>query len=337
MQMSRWDIELRSLQEGKIEWDRFDERNIIGSGKFGTVYKGILPEKLKAPGHVRSWPRSEVALKVQKVSSLIYEQRRMEDEIRIGKKAKFPSLLRLLAASFDEIRGSLVLLTLRMRKTLEEMIELERRSLSPSWENSQGETVVWDSTRRAMCVFGVAAGLCFLHEDPKGPVVHRDLKPGNILIDEDMLPHISDFGLARILSVGDMTVGVGTPLYRAPEVCETGNYSTKCDVYSFGLIVYEMATTAAPFVGDMPVVTENELEARKKSSDLSIPESVPVFWRELIQNCTQRDPELRWDMREVVEKCSGDGLLSWGDCDADAFHAYATTLLQALERPRSKR
>ena len=117
----------------------------------------------------------------------------------------------------------------------------------------------WLAVRRLMPV--EAARLCVkladaLHAAHKAGVIHRDLKPGNILLDTDDQPHITDFGLAR-REAGDVTMTLdgmvlGTPAYMSPEQArgEGHRADRRSDVYSLGVILYELLTGERPFRGD---------------------------------------------------------------------------------------
>jgi len=89
----------------------------------------------------------------------------------------------------------------------------------------------------------ISKAMSFLH-DQKPPVLHRDLKPSNVLISKDGRVKVADFGLSRLISFDTMTKQVGTLTYMAPEVCATGKYNEKADVYSFGVMMAELMAPA---------------------------------------------------------------------------------------------
>ncbi|XP_021977031.1 G-type lectin S-receptor-like serine/threonine-protein kinase SD1-1 [Helianthus annuus] len=103
-----------------------------------------------------------------------------------------------------------------------------------------------DWPQRFQIIHGIARGLLYLHQDSRLKVVHRDLKAGNILLDYQMRPKISDFGLARMFEEGESEADtkrvVGTLGYISPEYAMKGHFSVKSDIFSFGVLVLEIVS-----------------------------------------------------------------------------------------------
>ncbi|GKE44962.1 G-type lectin S-receptor-like serine/threonine-protein kinase, partial [Tanacetum coccineum] len=120
--------------------------------------------------------------------------------------------------------------------------------------NKSMDRLLFDENRSSMLnwpqrfhiINGMARGILYLHQDSRLQIIHRDLKAGNILLDDDMNPKISDFGLARKFVGSDSTAKtkkvVGTHGYISPEYAVHGHYSTKSDVFSFGVMVLEIVS-----------------------------------------------------------------------------------------------
>lgn len=130
-------------------------------------------------------------------------------------------------------------------------------SLLYSKPRRSGAVLSWKS--RFQIAKGIAAGLLYLHEEWEKVVVHRDVKPSNVLIDDDMNPRLGDFGLARLYergSISHTTVVVGTIGYMAPELTRNGNSSSASDVFAFGVLLLEIVSGRKPtdsgsfFLGD---------------------------------------------------------------------------------------
>lgn len=136
-------------------------------------------------------------------------------------------------------------------------------------------------------------------------VIHRDLKPQNILVGNDDHLYVSDFGLAKSFekdAVGMTRTGVflGTPLYMSPEQVEGKPADQRSDLYSYGLILYEMATGAVPFSGDSTFkVMYDRLKTKPKSPRLQNPE-IPAWFDRIIMRCLEKDPAARYQTADEI-------------------------------------
>ena len=157
-----------------------------------------------------------------------------------------------------------------------------------------GKPIPWLEAMRLL--LPIARGIAFAHE--RG-IVHRDIKPANILITESGEPTLSDFGIAKILEMGQVTaltgtgMAIGTPEYMAPEQW-TGETSPQSDLYSLGIVLYEMITGRKPYVADTPaaILLKQATEPLPRPSQFApeLPESVE--W--VLIKTLARDPEDRY-------------------------------------------
>ncbi|GJN32605.1 hypothetical protein PR202_gb21120 [Eleusine coracana subsp. coracana] len=205
----------------------FDDSNKLGEGGFGAVYKGVLPDG------------EEIAVKRLSQSSTQGEVE-LKNELELVAKLKHRNLVRLVGVCLEQKERLLVYEYVPNRSL--DLILFGSENENENQERR--EQLDWE--QRYRIINGIARGLQYLHEDSQLKVVHRDLKTSNILLDANMNPKISDFGLARIFE-RDQTQAVtsqvvGTYGYMAPEYAMQGNYSVKSDAFSFGVIVLEIVT-----------------------------------------------------------------------------------------------
>ncbi|XP_047057288.1 cysteine-rich receptor-like protein kinase 6 [Lolium rigidum] len=200
--------------------DNFDERNKLGEGGFGIVYKGILPGD------------EEIAVKRLSQSSRQGIEE-LKNELVLVAKLQHKNLVRLVGVCLEE-HEKLLVYEYMANKSLDTILFDPDRSCQLDWGT------------RFRIVNGIARGLQYLHEDSQLKIIHRDLKASNVLLDSEFIPKISDFGLARLFASDqsqDVTNRVvGTYGYISPEYAMRGAYSIKSDVFSFGVLILEIVT-----------------------------------------------------------------------------------------------
>ena len=173
----------------------------------------------------------------------------------------------------------------------------------PSW---------FDNTSKIEIICGIALGMSFVHS--KG-IIHRDLKPANVLLDEHHLPRVCDFGSSRLFST-DSTITTSpnvTPVYEAPELWNRGNYTGKIDVYSFGVILYELVTGKLAFrnLSQMQLCMHIAVLGKREE----IPDTVTPFARDLIEQCWAQDPDARPSFDEICILLKNNLRMLFKDCD----------------------
>ncbi|KAL3523591.1 hypothetical protein ACH5RR_016425 [Cinchona calisaya] len=197
--------------------DNFKSKNMISQGVFGPVYKGIL------------FNGQEIAVKWLSNSSTGMTQ--FMNKVEVTSKLQHRNIVTPLGCCAE--RGLKMLIYEYMPNKSLDVYLVEKRD-------------VLDWSRRAIIIQGIARGLLYLHRDSRLKIIHRDLKLSNILLDRELHPKISDFGLARILEANrtmDATCGiVGTCGYMAPEYPMEKKFSEKTDVFRYGVLVLEIVS-----------------------------------------------------------------------------------------------
>uniref|UniRef100_A0A5B7A748 non-specific serine/threonine protein kinase n=1 Tax=Davidia involucrata TaxID=16924 RepID=A0A5B7A748_DAVIN len=200
--------------------NNFSDENKIGEGGFGVVYKGIL-----ANGQ-------EIAVKRLSISSG-QGATEFKNEIVLVAKLQHRNLVRLQGFCLEGVEKILIYEYVPNKSLDYFLFDPEK----------QGQL---DWSRRYKIIGGIARGILYLHEDSRLRIIHRDLKASNILIDGEMNPKISDFGMARIFGLNESEANtnrvVGTYGYMSPEYAMKGIVSMKTDVFSFGVLLLEIVS-----------------------------------------------------------------------------------------------
>ncbi|KAL5836342.1 hypothetical protein ACOSQ4_015839 [Xanthoceras sorbifolium] len=270
--------------------------DLVGSGAFGAVYKGIFSN-----GTI-------VAVKVlHGCSDKRIEEQFMAEVSTIGRIHHF-NLVRLYGFCFDK----------KLRALVYEYMEngsLDKYLLS--------ENDVLGFEKLHEIAVGTARGIAYLHEECQQRIIHYDIKPENILLDENFFPKVADFGLAKLCNRENthisMTGRRGTPGYAAPELWAPFHVTHKCDVHSFGMLLLEIVGRRRNMKHDVPESQEwfpkwvwkrfengdlNELmkaiEIEAESDREKAERMIKVaFW------CVQYKPESRPVMSVVVKMLEG--------------------------------
>jgi class 3 adenylate cyclase/tRNA A-37 threonylcarbamoyl transferase component Bud32 len=149
---------------------------------------------------------------------------------------------------------------------------------------------------RLNVVKGIALGLAYLHSQQPAPILHRDLKSSNVLVDESWNAKIADFGLARMKQENATMTRCGTPAWIAPEVVMRERYTEKADLYSLGMVMWEVATRKLPFAGENLAKTAVDVVEGKRPP---VPANAPKAYVALMTACWHRKPHKRPSAEQV--------------------------------------
>nr|XP_023915155.1 G-type lectin S-receptor-like serine/threonine-protein kinase LECRK3 [Quercus suber] len=293
---STFTTNVRSYTYKELEEATRGFKQTVGNGAFGTVYKGVLPSDSKR------------FVAVKKLGKVIEEgEKEFKTEVSTIGQTHHKNLVRLLGYC-DEGQHRLLVYEYMSNGSLANFLFGISR---PHWN------------QRVQIAFGIAKGLMYLHEECNTQIIHCDIKPQNILLDEYFTPRIADFGLAKLL-LAEQTraarTGIrGTVGYFAPEWLRKASISVKVDVYSFGVMLLEIIcckSSVAFSLQDeegealidwayncykdkkLDKLIENDEEA---SNDMKRLERLVIvaIW------CIQEDPSLRPSMKKVTQMLEG--------------------------------
>lgn len=251
-----------AMKELEIRWTDLKLLDKIGQGSYGMVYKA-------------EWQGTDVAVKVfleQELHSEALQEFRAEVAIML--RVRHPNLVFLMGAVTRPPHLSIVT-EFCTRGSIFRLLQRPPRELTEQ--------------RRMMFAVDVAKGMLYLHKR-NPPVVHRDLKTPNLLVDKDWTVKVCDFGLSKLKHRTFLSSksGAGTPEWMAPEVLRNEPSSEKADVYSFGVVLWELATMKQPWTGLNALQVVGAVGYQNLR--LPIPEGVNPAVADIIQACWHNDP-----------------------------------------------
>eukprot|EP00258_Populus_trichocarpa_P021330 XP_024437349.1 probable LRR receptor-like serine/threonine-protein kinase RFK1 isoform X2 [Populus trichocarpa] len=286
-----------SLKQIRAATNDFDASNKIGEGGFGPVYKGQLPDG--------------TVIAVKQLSSKSRQgNREFLNEMGMISCLQHPNLVKLHGCCIESDQLLLVYEYMENNSLARALFRHENNQLNLDWP-----------TRLKICI-GIARGLAFLHEESRLKIVHRDIKATNVLLDGNLNPKISDFGLARLDEEEKSHISTrvaGTIGYMAPEYALWGYLTDKADVYSFGVVALEIisgknnnnympSNSSCVCLLDWACYLQQsgsfiELVDETLGSEVNIEEAETMVKVALL--CTNASPTLRPTMSEVVSMLEG--------------------------------
>ncbi|KAK7263361.1 hypothetical protein RJT34_30949 [Clitoria ternatea] len=291
-----------TLQELRDATNGFNRMLKIGEGGFGSVYRGSI-----TPSNGQGDP---IVVAIKRLNTRGFQgHKEWLAEVQFLSIVNHPNLVKLLGyCSVDGERGIQRLLVYEF---------IPNRSLEDHLFNKGFPTLPWKT--RIQIMLGAAQGLAYLHEGLEIQVIYRDFKSSNVLLDADFHPKLSDFGLAREGPQGDQThvstAVVGTHGYAAPEYIETGHLKVQSDMWSFGVVLYEILTGRRSLERNRPTAEQKLLDWVKQYPADSSRFSMIMDPRlrnqyslsaarkiaKLADSCLKKNPEDRPSMTQIVE------------------------------------
>ncbi|KAL6206465.1 hypothetical protein ACLB2K_023713 [Fragaria x ananassa] len=271
---------------------------VLGEGGFGTVYKGVLPDN------------KEVAIKKSKGgTSTQIEQ--FVNEVIVLSQINHRNVVKLLGCCL-ETAVPLLVYEFVAHGTLYDHIHKKRSPLSLEL--------------RMKIAVETAGALAYLHSSTSMPIIHRDVKAANILLDDNYTAKVSDFGASRLVPLGEsgiQTLVLGTRGYLDPEYMQSNQLTEKSDVYSFGVVLVELLTSrvarsndrylATIFVSSMDEDCLREILDDAIVNEGNIERAVNVA--NLAKRCLRLKGEERPSMKEVAMELEGMAIMAkhpWG-------------------------
>ena len=276
--------------EGKLLGNRYEIIEKIGNGGMATVYKA-MDKVLKR----------NVAVKILRDEFTTDEEfiKRFDVEAQSAARLTHPNIVSIYDVGVEDNLHYIVM-ELIQGKTLKEIILEERGPLPWKWSVN--------------VAIQIASALETAH---RNNIIHRDIKPHNIIITEDGIAKVTDFGIAKAVSNSTITAfgtTMGSVHYFSPEHARGGYTDAKSDLYSLGVVMYEMVTGQLPFDADTPVSVALKHMQEKPKEPIEVNPNVPKAVNKIIMKALQKDPNLRYqsatemltDLNRALKNPNGD-------------------------------
>lgn len=280
-----------TLNLGEIDIKNFKKGKRISKGGFGIVYQ----VEEKATGNLFAAKVIDCDDDEEKCSQMIRR------EISIMINANHPTIIKFIGYSkidFLEENNITIIMELASKGSLKEVLKKIQEHDGPK---------DYTNTSRQIILIGVARGMKYLHDRN---IIHRDLKTDNILLDDYFHPRITDFGLSKNFETGhshSQTTFGGTLFYEAPEILRGEKYGIEVDVYSYGILMFEILTDCVPY----PKIENSEVAVYKFIDKVINKNYRPQFtvpvkksFKDLIERCWSDDPKERPTFGEIFNKLS---------------------------------
>ena len=276
--------------EGKLLGNRYEMIEKIGNGGMSTVYKAV--DKVL---------KRHVAVKILRDECTTDEEfiKRFEVEAQSAARLTHPNIVSIYDVGVEQNLYYIVM-ELIQGKTLKEIIIEEKGPLPWKWSVN--------------VAIQIASALETAH---RNNIVHRDIKPHNIIITEDGIAKVTDFGIAKAVSNSTITAfgtTIGSVHYFSPEHARGGYTDAKSDLYSLGVVMYEMLTGKVPFDADTPVSVALKHMQEEPEEPIEVNPNIPTAINKIIMKALQKDSTLRYqsatdmlvDLRRALKDPDGD-------------------------------
>lgn len=297
-----WSMQQREARQSKEEWEidptKLAINSPIGRGTYGTVHRGVYDGKIVA-AKLLDFGQQERKTEA-KIASL---RASFQQEVSVWHKLDHPNVTKFVGASLGTSDCNIP-----SEVSHDDQLQEPSNICCVVVEHLAGGTLkaFLIKNRRQKLAFKVVVqialdisrGLNYLHSKK---IVHRDVKTENILLDESGTVKLADFGVARIEASNpkDMTGETGTLGYMAPEVLHGKPYNRKCDVYSFGICLWEIYCCDMPYP-DLSF-TEMTYAVVRQNRRPKIPRCCPSSLSNVMRRCWDANPDKRPEMDEVVK------------------------------------